>query len=147
MCDDMTIQLKASGKKRFHPEAIQFVFEALRYTQNKLQREMLDEEDLENEDSHISGEELLNGIRELGLKQFGRMAYTVFEQWNVTCTGDFGQIVFQMIEEGKMRKTDRDQLSDFIDVYDFEQALEREYIVDVNKAFVTRENKSGDMLA
>jgi uncharacterized repeat protein (TIGR04138 family) len=129
----MPAPLKLSGKKKYHPQAYEFVFDALRFTQEKLQRNAL--EDMENEESHISGEELLNGIQELAKQQFGWLAHTVFTQWNVTSTDDFGYIVFDLIEKGKMRKTDHDRLTDFFDVYNFEQVLERDYVFDVNKAF------------
>ena len=63
------------------------------------------------------------------------MTRTVFRHWGVRSTDDFGNIVFELIERGEMSKTDRDQLSDFLDVYDFEDVFDRDYRVEVNRAF------------
>ncbi len=121
-----------SGLK-FQPQAYQFVFEALHYAQQNLNRGL--SEDPEDEAAHISGQELLEGVRLLGQEQFGMLAKTVFEQWGVKKTEDFGRIVFELIERGDMRKTDRDHLEDFCNVFDFETALERDYRIDTSKAF------------
>jgi len=117
---------------RYHPNAYHFVYEALRFTQQSLNRVAEGEE---TEDAHISGVELLEGIREFALAQFGMMTRTVFRHWGIRSTGDFGRIVFELISRGKMSKTDRDQLSDFFDVYDFEDAFDRGYQLDARKVF------------
>ena len=85
--------------------------------------------------AHITGPELLEGIREFALEQFGLMARTVFHCWSIHATDDFGRMVFDLIERGEMRKTDSDQLSDFSDVFDFEDALDNQYHIDVSHAF------------
>jgi uncharacterized repeat protein (TIGR04138 family) len=59
----------------------------------------------------------------------------VFAHWGARCTADFGRIVFELIERGEMRKTDRDTLEDFVEVFDFDQALVREYPIDTRAAF------------
>lgn len=74
-------------------------------------------------------------MRELGLQRFGLMTLTVFHSWGVRSTDDFGRIVFELIERGEMRKTEQDQLSDFFEVYDFEQAFDRGYRIDTRTAF------------
>ena len=53
------------------------------------------------------------------------MAQTVFQTWGVLATSDFGRIVFELVDRGEMRKTDRDSLDDFVGVYEFEEALDR----------------------
>jgi uncharacterized repeat protein (TIGR04138 family) len=118
---------------RFHPNAYQFVSAALRYTQQALGRNADNSGD--DEDAHISGRELVWGISDLAQEKFGLMATTVFRHWGVTSTDDFGRIVFELIERGEMRKTERDQLCDFFDVYDFEAVLDRGYRIDTRKAF------------
>jgi uncharacterized repeat protein (TIGR04138 family) len=118
---------------RYHQNAYQFVYQALRFTQQCLNRPVAS--GAENEDAHISGVELLDGIRAFALNQFGLMTRTVFRHWGISSTEDFGNIVFELIERGEMSKTDRDQLSDFFDVYDFEEVFDRGYRVEVNRAF------------
>lgn len=117
----------------FHPNAYQFVNEALHYTQQKLGR--VPGHSISEEDAHITGPELLEGIRELGLKQFGLMARVVFRTWGVHTTADFGRIVFDLIEQQAMRKTENDQLSDFYEIYDFDEVFNRQYRIDVSVAF------------
>lgn len=118
---------------RYHPQAYQFVFAALRYTQQRLGR--IGSHSERERDAHITGQELLEGIRDLGLEQFGLLTAKVFRHWGVRTTADFGRIVFELIERGEMRKTDRDQLEDFFDVYDFDQALDQHYTIDTRRAF------------
>lgn len=116
---------------KFHAQAYIFLSEALRYTQDFLQRTSEDDE----EGAHLTGPELLDGIRRLALKQWGMMTPSVFAHWGIHCTLDFGRLVFELIERGEMRKTDSDQLSDFANVYNFEDAFCREYHVDTSKAY------------
>lgn len=122
-----------TARKRYHSQAYQFVFAALRHTQQQLGRAVA--HDPETEEAHISGRELLGGVRELALEQFGLMTQTVFRQWGIESTDDFGRIVFELIERGEMRKTDRDRLSDFFDVYEFEDVFDRRYPIDTRRAF------------
>lgn len=128
----MTTTSSRTLRLKFHTDAYRFVFEALQFTQERLKRTSQDAED---ESAHISGPELLEGVRELGLKKFGMLAKTVFNHWGVKSTDDFGRIVFELIERGEMRKTDRDQLTDFFDVYNFDQALVHDYVIDTDAAF------------
>ena len=59
----------------------------------------------------------------------------MFRHWGITSTEDFGRIVWDLIEGGEMRRTDRDQLSDFSSVYDFEETFDRDYQIDTSAAF------------
>ncbi len=119
---------------RFHPQAYLFVTEALRLAQELLGREPREEEE-DEKSAHISGRELLDGVRVLGQKQFGMLAGCVFKAWGVNSTEDFGHIVFELVERGELRKTDRDQISDFRDVYSFDAVFRDEYRIDTSKAF------------
>lgn len=129
----MSTASKVTVPNRFHPQAYQFVFEALQFTQKRLHRQNAGGPD--DEEAHISGPELLEGIRELALERFGFLTNSVFHEWGVHTTEDFGRMVFELIERGEMRKTERDRLSDFYGVYEFEIAFDRDYKVDVTRAF------------
>ena len=61
------------------------------------------------------------------LEQYGLMAQTVLSSWGVTKTGDFGEIVFNLIGVGRMRKTPQDRREDFDDVFDFETGLNQSF--------------------
>jgi uncharacterized repeat protein (TIGR04138 family) len=98
---------------RYKPDAYEFIMQSLWFTQKKLKK-----------GGHVSGRELLEGVRELALEQYGPMARTVFEHWGVRRTQDLGEIVFNMVEKGVLGKTEEDSRNDFRDVYDFREALD-----------------------
>ncbi len=104
------------GDTRYKLEAYEFLMQALFYAQSKLDRQ-----------GHISGKELLLGIKEYGVQQFGPLAQTVFEQWGVKNTLDFGEIVFNLVNNDLLKKTDEDSLEDFKEVYEFKDAFRKEY--------------------
>jgi uncharacterized repeat protein (TIGR04138 family) len=113
---------------RYAYEAYEFVFAALAHTQVMLGRTT----DEESEGSHhVSGRQLLEGVRDLALREFGLMARTVFRMWGIEKTGDFGNIVFNLIEAKLMSKTDEDTQLDFEDVYDLDQVLVHDYRIEV----------------
>ena len=78
---------------------------------------------------HITGGQLCHGIRDYALRRWGRLARPVLGRWGVTETLDFGRIVFALVDAGLLSKTDDDRLDDFAAVFDFADALERDYEV------------------
>ena len=123
----------AAPRLRYHPDVYRFVFDALQHAQEQLKRPRPRTPD--DQHAHITGQELCAGIRELAVKRYGLLARTVFGHWGVTSTTDFGRIVFELIDRGEMRKTERDTLDDFVDVYEFEDVFDREYAIDTSFAF------------
>jgi uncharacterized repeat protein (TIGR04138 family) len=123
----------AAPRLRYHQDAYRFVFDALQHSQEQLKRPR--PRDPDDPHAHITGQELCAGIRELAIKRFGLMARTVFQHWGVTSTTDFGRSVFELIDRGEMRKTDRDTLDDFVGVYEFEDAFDRGYAINTAPAF------------
>lgn len=120
---------------KYHPNAYRFIFPALRFSQNLFQQVSGAGTDPNETESHISGQELVHGVRLYAAEQFGLLAKTVFNSWGIHTTEDFGRIVFELVERGEMKKTDHDSLDDFCDVYDFEEVFDDQYIVDVSRAF------------
>jgi len=100
---------------RYPRAAYDFVREALQRTVEKLAKPR-----------HVSARELLEGLREFAIAEFGPLAREVFESWNVRETADFGRIVFRLIEAGEMGKTDQDDIADFNGVYRFKDAFPTE---------------------
>ena len=72
---------------------------------------------------HVSGPELLHGLRAYALDQYGPLAKTVLHSWGVTCCAHFGDIVFNLIEFNVFSKTDSDRREDFTSIYDFDTAF------------------------
>ena len=100
--------------RRYNPEAYSFVMAGLDFTSKKLKRQ-----------GHVTGQELLRGIKEYSLEQFGPMTRMVFEYWGIKETGDFGEIVFNMIDAGLLGKTEHDSKEDFSNAYDFKTVFDK----------------------
>jgi uncharacterized repeat protein (TIGR04138 family) len=115
---------------RYAYEAYEFVFAALAHTQRLLGRQPPEESSGEQE-HHVSGPQLLEGIRDLALREYGLMARTVFRMWGINATADFGEIVFNLVEAKLMSKTDQDSRKDFENVYDLDEALVRDYRIEI----------------
>jgi uncharacterized repeat protein (TIGR04138 family) len=120
---------------RFTYEAYEFVFAALGHTQRMLGRVPRDEEAATpGPQYHVSGRELVEGIRDLALREFGLMARVVFRMWGINQTADFGEMVFNLVKENLMSKTDQDSLADFTNVYDLDQALVHDFQIKLDEA-------------
>ena len=101
---------------RYTSEAYAFVRAGLDFTVRRLEKPR-----------HVSGQELLDGLREFALAEFGPMARTVLSGWGVRRTEDIGEIVFNMVESGLLGKTDNDSRADFANGYDFEEAFRKPF--------------------
>jgi len=110
------IQKVIKQNRKYKFEAYSFVMAALHHTVSKFSKPR-----------HITGRELLEGIRDYALEQFGPMARTVLTYWGISKTDDFGKIVFALVEAGVLRKQPEDKLEDFENVYDFEEAFDKAY--------------------
>lgn len=72
---------------------------------------------------HVTGPELLDGVRQYALKEFGPMVMTVFDSWGIRSCEDIGHMVFNLIGAGVFGKTEQDSIDDFKNVYDFKEAF------------------------
>jgi uncharacterized repeat protein (TIGR04138 family) len=72
---------------------------------------------------HVAGPELLEGVRQYALKEFGPMVLTVFTYWGIGNTEDFGHMVFNLIAVGIFGKTEEDSIEDFRNVFDFKETF------------------------
>ncbi len=125
---------------RYNLDAYAFVFHALEYAQQHLGlgREVpseappggSSEDEPRGPERHISGQELCEAARRLALEQFGYMAHTVLKTWGIRSTSDIGEIVYNLIGIGQMRKTPEDRREDFDDVYDFDTALRAQFRIE-----------------
>ncbi len=78
--------------------------------------------------SHVSGQQLLSGIREFAIDQFGPLTPTVFDYWNIRQSGDFGNVVFNLIDVGVLGKNEQDSIQDFENGLDFKEAFVDPYL-------------------
>jgi uncharacterized repeat protein (TIGR04138 family) len=107
--------------RRYDEAAYCFVREALDFTIKILKKPS------EGPGRHVSGQELLDGIRQYALQEFGPLAQTVLDRWGVRCCEDFGNVVFNMVEQGILGKTEHDRREDFAGGYDFDAAFRKPY--------------------
>jgi uncharacterized repeat protein (TIGR04138 family) len=101
---------------RYREDAYAFVMEALSFTQKKL-----------NCPRHVTGIELLDGIKGLLIKKFGPLTMTVLKHWGIGRTEDFGNIVFNLVENRILSKTEEDNIDQFRDGYDFTEVFYNGY--------------------
>ena len=114
--------------KRFPFEAYEFVFTALGHTQRLLDeaarsRRSSGKKAGPGADNHVSGQQLLEGVRDLARREFGLLARAVFKLWGINTTDDIGDIVFNLIDSELMSRTTEDNRADFHAVYDMDAAL------------------------
>ena len=103
-------------EQRFDERAYVFVLAALEYCQQRL-----------DERRHITGRELALACRDLALERFGVMARLVLEHWGLRTSADIGDVVFTLVDLELLMSQPTDSREEFIGVFDFDQAFEREY--------------------
>ena len=104
--------------RRFDAEAYNFIYEALDFTLKNVVRKAPDGS------QHVKGQELLEGVKRYSIEQFGCLAQMVLEAWGVKNIGDFGRMVFNLVEYDLMGKQDGDRLEDFENLYNFQEAFD-----------------------
>jgi len=107
--------------RRYERDAYYFVREGLDFTIRMLKKNS------HGTGRHVSGQELLEGLRRFALDQFGPMAKTVLTYWGVKQCEDFGEIVFHMVDKGILGKTEQDTPEDFKGGYDFDEVFVKPY--------------------
>jgi len=118
---DESVELILGSDTRYHRDAYGFMREALDFTQKLVGKEN------QGKIRHVTGGELLDGMRQYALQQFGPMTTTVFEEWGIRNCQDFGEIVFNMVENGLLAKTEKDSRDDFQNGYDFTEAFRKPF--------------------
>jgi uncharacterized repeat protein (TIGR04138 family) len=102
---------------RFGLGAVHFVYDGLGYTVKKLV----------DEPGHVSGQILCEGLKQLAIEKWGRLALLVLNNWNIKTTRDFGEIVYLLIRHKWMSAQPSDSIEDFNDVYDFKTIFKDQF--------------------
>lgn len=108
---------------RYPVDAYNFIREALEYT-----AKILDKPAKGEGARHVTGRELLEGIRNYAIEEYGPLTRTVLASWAITKTENFGDLVFHLVEAGILRKTEQDSAADFADGYDFNDAFVKPFL-------------------
>lgn len=145
--DSFTIYQLVKQDPRYPAEAYHFVREAMAYASDlfelggdpqpdvDLETDILGDDELDFESSlhqarrerHLTGQQLCEAIRQYALNQFGYMAKVVLNSWGVDKTDCFGDIVFNMIEIGLMKQSEKDRKSHFDGVFDFDEEFDSKF--------------------
>ena len=112
---------------RYDREAYIFLREALDYSVNAFRKSG------SGTDTNVSGGELLEGIREYALQEFGPLTKHVLNTWGIRETADFGEIVFQLVDKGVLGKNDTDSKRDFEKKYDFDEVFSAPFLPGANE--------------
>ena len=102
---------------RYDPAAFRFVYEGLGYTVKNVTQEA----------SHVSGQTLCEGLRQMALDKYGRLALLVLTNWGLKTTRDLGEIVYILIDHEWMSAQPTDSIDDFNDVYDFQATFKEQF--------------------
>ena len=129
--------------QRYDPEAYNFLYEALDFTL----KHVVSHRGQSNQ--HVTGQELLEGVRRYGIEQFGCLAWEVIKNWGVIRTDDIGEMVFNLVSQDLMGKQDSDSKDDFRDVYDFEEVFDLKPVLSYSTdrrewraSYITRRQKA-----
>ena len=114
-----TVDAIIARDSRFERDAYLFIRDALEYTTKQQKKKAAGPPP----ECHVSGQQLLEGVRLYALSQYGPMVPTVFEHWRVRSCEDIGSIVFNLIEAREFGKSEQDTIEDFRRGYDFDEAF------------------------
>ncbi|WP_068710854.1 Minf_1886 family protein [Cephaloticoccus capnophilus] len=128
------IELIYKEDTRYAKKAYDFVRLGLDYTVKELRKR---DPKRAVKSIHVSGPELLQGMRSYALDQFGPLAKTVLSDWGITRCRDFGAIVYNLIEYNVFSKTPDDRLEDFVDLYSFDEAFTTPFLPSAKQASAT----------
>jgi uncharacterized repeat protein (TIGR04138 family) len=113
---------------RYTSDAYHFVQEGLNHTLKSLKRGG------QHAHRHVSGQELLHGLREFALKEYGPMSKAVLNEWGIKTTDDFGQVVFNLVNASVLGKNETDSPNDFKNVFTFDDAFVKPFVPRSNAA-------------
>ena len=116
-----TVEKIITNDPRFSEDAYEFISDAVIYTTQKI-------ESSGEEKRHITGQELLEGIKDFAISQFGPMAKEVLESWGISDSISIGYIVFNMVDHQLLGSTEDDSIDDFKNGFDFETAFSSLFI-------------------
>ena len=122
---DEVVELICKEDPRYDRKAYTFLRQALDHTVKELKKK---EAAKAGRSQHVSGAELLLGLRSFALDQYGPLSKTVLNSWGVTRCGDFGEMVFNLIEYNVFSKTENDRREDFTELYSFDDAFIKPFL-------------------
>ncbi len=134
--ENFLIYQAVARDSRYPVEAYQFVREAMAFADDTMEMDEYSFDSAASEEvvavrpqeRHLTGQQLCEAIRRYSLNQFGYMSRIVLKNWGIESTSSFGDIVYNMIDAGIMKKSTRDRRSHFDDVFSFD-VLETDFSI------------------
>lgn len=116
-----TVRKILLNDSRYAPDAYEFINDAVIFTVKLFEQE-------KGKSRHVTGVELLIGVKELAIKKFGPMSYEIFQEWGIRDGMAVGNIVFNMLDYGLLSKTEKDSIEDFSVAFNFEEELKKPFM-------------------
>ncbi len=105
---------------RYAFEAYEFISDAVHFTADRLQRH-------KQKNRHVSGRELLKGVSDYALEQFGPLAWEVLVHWGLRDGRAVGHVVFNMVEQKLLSASEEDSINDFDIDFSIEETLTKPF--------------------
>jgi len=147
---EQVVEAIIAKDKTYPAHAYHFVRRALTYTTKIIQAQ--NQQSVEKK--QVKARELLAGLKDFAIEEYGPMAWYMLQQWNIKKTDDIGRIVFHLVDGGVLTKTQDDAADEFQDVFDLEEALVQPFAPQYTKVKIstrrtkkTRPATSDDALA
>jgi uncharacterized repeat protein (TIGR04138 family) len=119
----MNVRNICAKDKRYKPDAYFFIQEGFNFAARMFKKRAR-----KGHSRHLTAHQFLEGLRIFALEEFGPMARRVLKEWGLNTTQDIGEVVFNLIEAGSMKKAETDSKEDFINVYDFDEAFVKPFL-------------------
>lgn len=119
------VDLICKEDPRYDKKAYTFIRQGLDHTVKEIKKKDAGKTRVSQ---HVTGAELLDGLRIYALDQYGPLTKTVLNSWGIKRCTDFGEIVFNLIEYNVFSKTENDRREDFVDLYSFEAAFVKPFL-------------------
>ena len=136
-----TVDAIVARDPRFERDAYLFVRDALEFTTKQTRKKTGSASSATPAECHVSSQQLLEGMRQYALQQYGPMVPTVFEHWRVRSCEDIGTIVFNLIEAREFGKSEHDTIEDFRRGFNFQEAFVEPFRPAAKKPAVTAKTR------
>ncbi len=81
-------------------------------------------------DRDISAADICKAAKIYAVEQFGLLAKPTLNNWGIHSTADIGQIIFNLVKCGALLQSKRDNINDFDNVFNFDDAFEKQFSFD-----------------
>lgn len=125
---DKLLEPVQAKERRYRSHAYRFVRESLDSIQSAVARSR------PGRMRHVTGQEMLDGVRQAALTQFGPMAMTVLQEWGIRSCRDLGEIIVNMAGTGLLSSPEDDPRAAFETGFDFWEAFCKPFLPQSKRA-------------